>query len=1173
VLNGRARPILAGNWAYILAGGGALRRQWVKRAAVSLVAVFTIVLTLGIALTWRLSQGPLSVDFMRDRIQAKINRSLGGMSVRLAGVIIEHDARTGIPHFRLRDLELIGPDGQTIARAPKAAFGVDTRALLGLQLVPRQIELIGPRILVRRHVDGSFELGFGRSTAPEEKGGAVGDGQTAGTKGNRADQEPGFAAIAPETQGTTLVDFLIGALPDNESSKQAIASLDTVLVSDAAIQLYDEANNATWYAPAANLAFKRTAYGFALFADAKIASGNVPWRTEISASYRKETRTFSVSARIFDLVPAEISDEIFALSQLAQVRLPLTGHADVEFSDTGEISKASAELSAQAGKVGFPGYISQPLLIDQGSLRLDYDPKSGGVIIRDSMITIAGTNTAVTGRIDPIRRADNRLTALKIAISARNGHSDVPNSESSSTIDRVDFSGIAAVDQPRLDVDDAMIMAGTAGLRMRGTFIGGDESVGIKVAVRFRELPTAMLTKLWPPIVAPNARSWIEKNISAGRVVDGELSINLPVNALAEADQKQFIPNEMISGRFSLADVTAAYMPQLPVITHASGEARLQGDTFDLTMHRGEVIIPSGGKIALKDGSMHATALLAPIPPAEFRLQASSDVSSLVEYMGLEPINLAPDTGFDVSKLKGRSTVKLELGMPLAREIARSDIKLVASASISDASMKSAMEGIDLTEGDLKLTVDDAGVAAQGPVKINGIPATLTWSREPGSEGVQDAVIETELDEKERDKLGAHVNDYIGGPVKLKVTLAQFRDEIGKAKVEADLSKANLRLDAIGWARPPSAKTSASFEYASDSNGGSIDNLLVKGNGISVKGSIKLTPRGTLDEANFSDIELDDENQFGLRFKRTRDLTSLSISGLSFDARSLIKSMFSRRGEQTDAKSGIDQAYDIRASIDRVHAYRGEIITGVTAKLFMNTGSVEHADIGGAFASGQPVMLNIAAGADGTRELRIGGSDAGAALRAANLYSKVAGGVIDFSARLGNGPDSSIRDGRLVIRDFEVRNEAALAELDRKGKPKSGDPRGDGVAFKQLYLPFTADARFIKIGDTTIKGAQLCATAQGLVRKADGAMDIDGTIVPACGINLLPGQIPLLGWLITGGPNEGLFGLTYALGGTISNPGFRVNPVSAVAPGIFRKLFEYGGSSSGATPERREKAN
>ena len=124
-----------------------------------------------------------------------------------------------------------------------------------------------------------------------------------------------------------------------------------------------------------------------------------------------------------------------------------------------------------------------------------------------------------------------------------------------------------------------------------------------------------------------------------------------------------------------------------------------------------------------------------------------------------------------------------------------------------------------------------------------------------------------------------------------------------------------------------------------------------------------------------------------------------------------------------------------------------------------------------------------------------------------------------------------MRTGRLVLRDFEVRNEAALVELDKRGKPKRAGPRKEGVVFRQLYLPFTTDARFVRIGDTTIKGPQLCATAEGLVRKSDGAIDIDGTIVPACGINSLPGQIPILGWII-GGPNEGLFGLTYALGGT-----------------------------------------
>ena len=310
-----------------------------------------------------------------------------------------------------------------------------------------------------------------------------------------------------------------------------------------------------------------------------------------------------------------------------------------------------------------------------------------------------------------------------------------------------------------------------------------------------------------------------------------------------------------------------------------------------------------------------------------------------------------------------------------------------------------------------------------------------------------------------------------------------------------------------------------------------------------------------------------------MRLKRSEGLTSVSVSGRAFDARPLIKSMFGPRGEGTSAASGgTGQAYDVQASLDRIYAHRGEIITGVTASLFMSGGAVQRSEIEGTFASGQPVSLRIAPATDGGREIRVAGRDAGSALRAANLYSKVAGGMIDFFAKLGGGPDSSIRDGRLIIRNFEVRDEAALAELDRKGTPKKTNPRSEGVSFRQLYLPFSTDTRFIRIGDTAIKGAQLCATAQGLVRKVDGAMNISGTIVPACGINLLPGQIPLLGWLITGGPNEGLFGLTFALGGTISNPGFEVNPVSAVAPGLFRKLFEYG-SSSGTTTQKHEKSN
>jgi hypothetical protein len=53
-------------------------------------------------------------------------------------------------------------------------------------------------------------------------------------------------------------------------------------------------------------------------------------------------------------------------------------------------------------------------------------------------------------------------------------------------------------------------------------------------------------------------------------------------------------------------------------------------------------------------------------------------------------------------------------------------------------------------------------------------------------------------------------------------------------------------------------------------------------------------------------------------------------------------------------------------------------------------------------------------------------------------------------------------------------------------------------------------------------------------------------------------NVPLLGDILSGGNNnEGLFGVTYLVGGTFSKPEFKVNPISAIAPGIFRRFFDF----------------
>ena len=64
--------------------------------------------------------------------------------------------------------------------------------------------------------------------------------------------------------------------------------------------------------------------------------------------------------------------------------------------------------------------------------------------------------------------------------------------------------------------------------------------------------------------------------------------------------------------------------------------------------------------------------------------------------------------------------------------------------------------------------------------------------------------------------------------------------------------------------------------------------------------------------------------------------------------------------------------------------------------------------------------------------------------------------------------------------------------------------------------------------------------------------------VPLYGLNNMLTQIPVLGPLLLGGTSGGIFGINFRVSGTANNPTVSINPLSAVAPGIFRKLFLFG---------------
>ena len=58
------------------------------------------------------------------------------------------------------------------------------------------------------------------------------------------------------------------------------------------------------------------------------------------------------------------------------------------------------------------------------------------------------------------------------------------------------------------------------------------------------------------------------------------------------------------------------------------------------------------------------------------------------------------------------------------------------------------------------------------------------------------------------------------------------------------------------------------------------------------------------------------------------------------------------------------------------------------------------------------------------------------------------------------------------------------------------------------------------------------ATVEGNIDYARDQVNVRGTLVPLYGLNNMFGQIPIVGLFLGGGSNEGMFGITYEVGGT-----------------------------------------
>lgn len=1130
---------------------------------------------------WRISHGPLTLGFLSGPVERFVNASLDGMYLRIKDVVVERDPEDNTIHLRIRRAQLEDSDGQLIARAPKAGIGLNARALLSGEIRPKQLEFIGPRILVKRTIDGEFQLGFGETVTQPDKANAE---TTADVTEGPDNPEP-LDDVGEGPAG--FLSYLMKALAERSGEGAENSDLTTISISDAAVSIYDEANESFWYAPKTSVVFQRVPYGISVLAHGNVSAGKNPWKMQVVADYLADTRRFKINAKVFDMVPSEMSDLVFALSNLAKVQIPLDGEVNLEFDDKGSLLQANASFAASAGLVGFPGFITESVLVDEGTLQLELEPETGDIVLHDSSIYVGGSRATLLGRFSPVANESGELVSWRYDMSARNVSLDTEGTlRDPLAIDTFSIKGLAAIEEGRLDIEDLRLNAGQSRIEVRGTFIEGPEVPAVYLRGTMRNASLPIIKKLWPPAAAPGARNWIVDNVSDESVLDGDLSVNLSSEALAGALDDTPLPNDQISFKFKLSNVTTRYFKDLPPITNATAEGHLRGNDFELTMDKGEVDLENGEKLKISNGRFYLANLAEVGTIGDITADITGRSETVLRLIDREPLGYAKAAGIAPQDLGGDNVTRLHVRLPMLQEVTFDQVEINANSELTDMTLSSVFKGGDIQGGTMVLDVDKKGLVGKGKILLNGVKADLTWMEdfETARHGTSIEAAMA-LDENARKKLNIDLSSFLRGAVYVVVSARKSENGLNRAHVKADLSHAEVFFDQLMWRRAAGKGAKASFDVEFGDDGSTvISNLDLKGpDHLAMQGGLSVNGKGELIRIDMPVVNLGPGNRFSLEGSRTGDgVLAIRVNGDSFDARPLVDAMFS----DDEAKPASRQAtpskqarVTLAAQIKTLFFHNNEHLTNVSATLQTEGNDVQRLRLRGQFANQKGMEVTIVPDGKGSRPIQVLSDDAGAILRAVNLYTRSYGGQFKLKAVLGPPGSGVVRNGRLGMRNFEVRNEPILSEIG--GATQTADTSrttnqkpGERTRFDVLKLKFEVDATTLKVIDEAlINGPAIGSTVRGSIRRDDGRLKIAGTLTPAYALNSAISNLPIVGPVIVGGEGQGLFGVTFAVTGTLDKPRVTINPVSALAPGFLRRFMEIGGdtaiapSDSEAQPE------
>jgi len=1100
-----------------------MRNRHIQRAGLTLGAILAAILFFTGGAALRLLMGPISLGPFAGAIEDSVNSSLIGLVVRFDQAVLEWSRSDGQINLIISGTNVFDATGRIVAQAPKSDLDFDLASLLAGRFALKRFTLLGVQLTAVRDMQGALKLGFGQADSDVD-----------------------------------LFDMIRDTLESDGADNK---SLETFSIQEARLAFRDEGTGLFIVSPNANFAVARDNDQFVASLDAAIELSGVPAQLSAVALVDDNgvPRGGTLSVMGLDLAALAANSESF--TALAPYGLKTNIIAEYQLEADGLLSEVSFALDG-SGRVA-PPELDRVFQVETLEIHGRYESQGNRLTVESARVESPSLTGAVIGSFDFNWDAAT-LVSLSADIDVENLRLDMPDlfaapiELNGANVNAVYEGPARRIVWQRVALDGDSLQAEFEGT----TEFPSDTTPAISVTGSVDRLAAADLLRFWPTNFAAGARGWIADNVSEGFIGPLGLATEIPAGLLSQ----DRLPEEAVALVFPVDSVSANYMTGLTPLTELKGDARLSGNTFQMSVSEAKIgpLFVSGGDLIIPN--LHIFQ-----PSGDIKATVSGSMTDVLTLIDMEPLGYPTRFNVEPREVSGNADVELDLTIPMRRDLDVDDVRIAITVNARGLGVPLS-DTRTLSDARAQVFVDNDHLTAEGTGDLNDVPMLFTWEENFDSRyafSTQVSVRGT-LDESGRESLRLVAPDWMSGPIPVSATFLGREFDFERAEFRADLTAVDADIEVVNFVKEPGQSVSGTgiVDFLDD-GGVDISDMRIDGSGFEVFGELALDQAGSLVSASFPTIRYGPSIDFGLELSaQVGDVPSWRLSGRSIDASRVFSDDDEAETPEVSQESDQDLApVKVDLDLETVVVREEMALHDVTFRFALEENerlTDFHLD---AVGPGDGTVNGRFSEEDAVRSITITSDQAGDFVEAFTGFPSLRGGEIIVEAKFRPDTPEEARipgedyGGTIQITEFTVVDQPFMSRLFSVGS-LDGPLRllqNEGIPFSTLEAPFQARGGRVNISEGHASGAAMGISFEGVIDRDNDTIDINGSLVPIFGLNNMLGALPLVGDLLVSKEGEGIIGLTYQARGDLDEPEVVVNPLSFLTPGILRRIFEFGG--------------